>query len=88
MCQGERGSDSLPFVFVCEDGEEDSVHGGSVLEGTHGPCPSADLPEASFDSVWKPFGHRVMEGTMAQSEAGRSPAERGVGIVVLIIVTL
>jgi len=29
-----------------------------------------------------------MEGTMAQSEAGRSPAERGVGIVVLIIVTL
>jgi len=36
----------------------------------------------------KPFGHRVMEGTMSQSEAGRSPAERGVGIVVLIAVTL
>ena len=29
-----------------------------------------------------------MEGTMAQSEADQSPAERGVGIVVLIIVTL
>jgi len=38
--------------------------------------------------ISKAFGHRVMEGTMAQSEAGRSPAERGVGIVVLIIVTL
>ena len=36
----------------------------------------------------KPFGHGVMEGTMAQSEDGRSPAERGVDIVVLIIVTL
>jgi len=29
-----------------------------------------------------------MEGTMAQSEAGRCPAESGVGVVVLIIVTL
>ena len=36
----------------------------------------------------KAFGDEVMEGTMAQSEAGRSPAERGVGIVVLIIGTL
>ena len=36
---------------------------------------------------WKAFGHGVTEGTMAQSEAGRSLAERGVGIVVLIIVT-
>ncbi len=36
----------------------------------------------------KAFGHAVMEGAMTQSEAGRSAAERGVGIVVLIIVTL
>ena len=36
----------------------------------------------------KAFGHAVMEETMAQREGGRSPAERGVGIVVLIIVTL
>ena len=34
------------------------------------------------------FGHAVIKGTMARSEAGRSPAERGVGIIVLIIVTL
>ena len=36
----------------------------------------------------KAFGHAVMEGTMAQGEADRSPAERGIGIVVLIIVPL
>ena len=36
----------------------------------------------------KAFGHAVMEGTMALSEGGNGPAERGVGIVVLIIVTL
>ncbi len=36
----------------------------------------------------KAFVHAVMEGAMTQNEGGRSPAERGVGIVVLIIVTL
>jgi len=36
----------------------------------------------------KAFGHAVMEGTMAQSDRGRGPAERGVGIVDLFIVTL
>ena len=51
MCQGEGGSDSLTFIFVCEDGEQGSVHGGSVLEGTHGSCPSSDFPEAPFDGV-------------------------------------
>ena len=35
----------------------------------------------------KAFAHAVMEETMVQSEGGQSPAERGVGIVVLIIVT-
>ena len=35
----------------------------------------------------KAFVHAVMEGTMAQSEAGRSPAEGGVGIIVLILTT-
>ena len=29
-----------------------------------------------------------MEGTMARSEDGRSPAERGVGIDLLLVVTL
>ena len=39
-------------------------------------------------SSGKAFGLGVIEETMAQSEAGRSPAERGVGVVVLIILTL
>ena len=26
MCQGDGGADSLRFVFVYEDGEEDAVH--------------------------------------------------------------
>jgi len=38
--------------------------------------------------IWKAFGHAVMERMTAQSEGGRGPADRGVGIVVLIIVTL
>ena len=36
----------------------------------------------------KAFGHAVAEGTMAQSESGRGPVERGFGIVILIIATL
>ena len=35
----------------------------------------------------KAFGHAVMEGTMTLSEGGGGPAERGVGIVVLITLT-
>ena len=35
---------------MCEDGEEDAIHGGTILEGSHGPCPSPDLSEASFDT--------------------------------------
>ena len=48
---GEGGSDSLTFAFVCEDGEQDSVHGGTVLEGSHGSYPSPDFAEASFDGI-------------------------------------
>ena len=35
----------------------------------------------------KPFGHAVMEATLAQSESGLSPAERGFGSFVLSMVT-
>ena len=54
MCHGEWGSGSLTFVLVTEDGEEDAVHGGSVLEGPHGPGSAPDLSEASFDGVGSP----------------------------------
>ncbi len=36
----------------------------------------------------KAFGHGVMEGMMALSQGGRGPAECGVAIVFLIVVTL
>src|ERR1700751_1577778 len=34
-----------------EDGEQDAVHAGSVLERAHGPGPSPDFAESSFDGV-------------------------------------
>jgi hypothetical protein len=30
LCHQERGAEALVAVFVVEDGEEDTVHGGSV----------------------------------------------------------
>ena len=67
MCQGEGGSDSLPFVFVCEDSEQDSVHGGSVLEGSHGSCPSPDFAESSFDGVGGPDLLALGKGLVAEA---------------------
>ena len=54
MCHGKRGGGSIIFVPVREDGEEDAFHGGAVPEDAHGPCPSPDPPEASFDGVCSP----------------------------------
>ena len=42
MCQREKGTDSLLFVFVDEDSEQDAVHRGAVLESAQGSSP--DLP--------------------------------------------
>src|SRR5579884_842542 len=36
---------------MSEGGEQDAVHGCPVLEGSHGPCPSPDFAEASFDCI-------------------------------------
>ena len=46
-----------------------------------------ELSATGKNLAGKAFGHEVMEGTMAQSEGGRSPAECAVRIV-LIILTL
>ena len=43
LCQGEKGWDSLHFVFVGEDGEEDAVHRGSILKDAPGAGSAADL---------------------------------------------
>ena len=45
--QREKGTDSLLFVFVDEDSEQDAVHRGAVLESAQGSSP--DLP--ALDSV-------------------------------------
>ena len=37
--------------MVWEDGEGDAFHEGAVPESAHGPGPSSDLPEASFDGI-------------------------------------
>src|SRR5258708_106246 len=36
---------------MCEDGEQDAVHGCLVLEGSHGSGPSPHFTESSFDSI-------------------------------------
>lgn len=36
---------------MSEDGEEDAVHGGSVLKDAHEFCPSADFAEPAFGGV-------------------------------------
>jgi hypothetical protein len=36
LCQQESGAEALKFVLVVEDGEEDTIHGGSILEGAMG----------------------------------------------------
>jgi hypothetical protein len=51
LCQEERGADALILVFVIEDGEENSIHRGSVGENGHWPGTPSGFGKASFDSV-------------------------------------
>ena len=54
MCHREKGTDSLLFVLVQEDSEQDAVHRGAVLESAHGAGSSPDLAEPAIDSVGGP----------------------------------
>ena len=70
MCQREKGTDSLLFVFVDEDSEQDAIHRGAVLESPHGAGSSPDLAEPSLDSVGGSdlpalIGVLVAEGSMS-----------------------
>jgi hypothetical protein len=58
---------------VCEDGEEDAVHGGSVGEDAHGSGPAADFAESSFDGIGGAHGLAVFKGVVA--EAGEEVVE-------------
>ena len=85
MCQGEKGWDSLHFVFVGEDGEEDAVHRGSILKDSHGAGSAADLAKAAFDGVCGSDRLALGEGRVAKAgqnssrivaQARRRPPDR------------
>ena len=67
LCQTEKGRDSLHFVFVGEDGEEDTVHRGSILKDAHGAGSAADLAEAAFDGVGGSHRLACGEGLVAKA---------------------
>ena len=48
-----------------EDGEEDAVHGGSILEDAHGPGPSPHFSESPFDGVGGAHPFAFVEGRIA-----------------------
>ena len=48
-----------------EDGEEDAVHGGSILEDAHGPGPSPHFSESPFDGVGGAHPLAFVEGRIA-----------------------
>ena len=58
-----------------EDGEEDAVHGGLVLEGAHRAGAAADLAEAALDRVGGADRLALGEGGVA--EAGEQVVEVG-----------
>ena len=47
MCQREKGTDSLLFVLVEEDSEQDAVHRGAILESAHGADLSLNIEKAA-----------------------------------------
>ena len=50
-----------------EDGEENAIHGGFVLEGAHGAGSAADLAESAFDGIGGAHGAALVEGFVAKA---------------------
>jgi integrase len=73
VCQGEGGGETLGAVFVHEDGEQDALHGSTVLEGAHRAGAAANLAEASFDGIGGAHGLARREGRV--TEAGQQVVE-------------
>lgn len=65
LSEGEEGRHSLGWVFVREDGEEDAVHGGAILEYAYGPNAAADLAEAALDGIGGTVPLALLEGGIA-----------------------
>jgi hypothetical protein len=70
LCQGEGSGEALVAVFIEEDGEQDALHGGAVLEGAHRRRASSDLAKAAFDGVGSAHALALFEGRIA-SLSGR-----------------
>ena len=80
--------ESVESVRSPGDEDDQSTRSRQTQPGRTRKRRSPRRPRPPITEGLQAFGHEVMERTMAQSEAGRSPAERGMGIVVLVIVTL
>lgn len=52
---------------MSEDGEEDAVHGSSILEDAHGPGAATNLAEAALDGVGGPHGFAGGGGLVAEA---------------------
>lgn len=60
---------------MSEDGEQDTIHGGPVLEDAHGTGAAADFAEAAFDGVDGAHALALFGGFVA--EAGEQVIEVG-----------
>ena len=60
---------------MCEDGEQDAIHGGTILEDAHGPGASSYFSEPAFDGIGGAHSLSFFVGTVAQ--AGEQIVEIG-----------
>ena len=57
----------MVLVFVGEDGEENAIHAGTVLEDAHGPGAAAHLAEAALDGVGGAHALALGKGLVAEA---------------------
>jgi hypothetical protein len=68
FCLSRKGGDiPCDLLFVDEDGEENAVHRGDVLESAHGPGASADFAESAFDGVGGSDRFALGQGLVAKA---------------------
>ena len=57
----------MVLVFVGEDGEQDAVHAGPVLEDAHGSGAAPDPAEAALDGVGGPDTFPLLDGLVTKA---------------------
>src|SRR6185312_15414578 len=81
LCQGEKGWDSLHFVFVGEDGEEDAVHGGSHgLAFGEGLVAKAGQKLIEIVAQTGDGGRIGLAPALGEAAGGRARLHRRVGV--------